>query len=154
MQAPTPTRYDAFRWNQNGGGWSWDNSCTRACDEGAFVLFEDYEALELELAEALRQLDQERQDRKQADADITRALGERNDARAELAEARRRGDALADGINRLTSKRHTHRAIVGGDTCDICGNDFRDAAHYRVGESSAMDHALAREALAEWRAES
>ena len=33
-----------------------------------------------------RELEQERQDRKQAEADICRALGERNDARAELAK--------------------------------------------------------------------
>jgi hypothetical protein len=32
-----------------------------------------------------RELEQERQDRKQADLDALRALGERNDARAELA---------------------------------------------------------------------
>ena len=33
-----------------------------------------------------RELEQECQDRKQAEADICRALGERNDARAELAK--------------------------------------------------------------------
>jgi hypothetical protein len=37
------------------------------------------------LAQLERELKQERQDRKQAEADICRALGERNDARAELA---------------------------------------------------------------------
>jgi chromosome segregation ATPase len=37
------------------------------------------------IAELERELEQERQDRKQAEADICRALGERNDARAELA---------------------------------------------------------------------
>jgi hypothetical protein len=34
------------------------------------------------IAELERELDQERQDRKQAEADVCRALGERNDARA------------------------------------------------------------------------
>jgi hypothetical protein len=42
--------------------------------------------LQAERVERLeRELEQERQDRKQAEADICRALGERNDARAELA---------------------------------------------------------------------
>ena len=38
------------------------------------------------LADMARELEQERQDRKQADLDTIRALGERNDARAELAK--------------------------------------------------------------------
>lgn len=37
-----------------------------------------------QLADLQRELEQERQDRKQADLDTIRALGERNDARAEL----------------------------------------------------------------------
>jgi len=37
------------------------------------------------LEELERELEQERQDRKQAELDVCRALGERNDARAELA---------------------------------------------------------------------
>ena len=37
------------------------------------------------IAELERELEQERQDRKQAELDVCRALGERNDARAELA---------------------------------------------------------------------
>ena len=38
------------------------------------------------LADMARELEQERQDRKQADLDTIRALGERNDARAALAK--------------------------------------------------------------------
>jgi hypothetical protein len=40
------------------------------------------------IAELERELEQERQDRKQAESDVCRALGERNDARAELAAIR------------------------------------------------------------------
>ena len=42
-----------------------------------------------------RQLEQERQDRKQADLDTIRALGERNDARAEFSAERELADRLA-----------------------------------------------------------
>jgi hypothetical protein len=45
-----------------------------------------------------RQLEQERQDRKQADLDTIRALGERNDARAELAAERALADRLASAL--------------------------------------------------------
>jgi hypothetical protein len=47
------------------------------------------------LEELGRQLEQERQDRKQADLDTIRALGERNDARAELSTERELADRLA-----------------------------------------------------------
>ncbi len=47
------------------------------------------------LEELERQLEQERQDRKQADLDTIRALGERNDARAELSAERALADRLA-----------------------------------------------------------
>jgi hypothetical protein len=47
------------------------------------------------------ELDQERQDRKQADIDTIRALGERNDARAEIAAERALSDRLANAIKRL-----------------------------------------------------
>jgi hypothetical protein len=50
---------------------------------------ERLEELELEL-------EQERQDRKQADLDTIRALGERNDARAELSAERALADRLAN----------------------------------------------------------
>jgi len=41
-----------------------------------------------------RELEQERQDRKQADLDALRALGERNDARAELAVWKHEAETL------------------------------------------------------------
>jgi|688.fasta_scaffold04511_38 hypothetical protein len=47
------------------------------------------------LEELGRQLEQERQDRKQAELDVCRALGERNDARAELSTERELADRLA-----------------------------------------------------------
>jgi hypothetical protein len=52
----------------------------RGYNESAYIAEMTGLARELE-----RQLEQERQDRKQAEADVCRALGERNDARAELA---------------------------------------------------------------------
>jgi hypothetical protein len=52
-----------------------------------------------DLAQELeRELEQERQDRKQAELDVCRALGERNDARAELAAERKLADRLASAL--------------------------------------------------------
>lgn len=48
-----------------------------------------------------RELEQERQDRKQADLDTIRALGERNDARADLATERALADRLAHCLDNL-----------------------------------------------------
>jgi hypothetical protein len=60
-----------------------------------------------------RELEQERQDRKQAEADICRALGERNDARAELAAER----ALADRLSsELSACKNTFGIEFGGTT--------------------------------------
>lgn len=53
-----------------------------------------HEATRADLRDCKRELEQERQDRKQADLDTIRALGERNDARRELAEANRKLAAL------------------------------------------------------------
>jgi chromosome segregation ATPase len=66
-------------------------------DEKRLMQFAKTYRLRADEAEA--KLEQERQDRKQADLDALRALGERNDARAELAvwhhEAKRLGAELA-----------------------------------------------------------
>jgi hypothetical protein len=76
---PTPTpRTDALELENIGLAWG------------------DAQDAVLGLARELeRELEQERQDRKQADIDTIRALGERNDARAELAAERALADRLA-----------------------------------------------------------
>jgi len=60
---------------------------------------ERLEELELEL-------EQERQDRKQADLDTIRALGERNDARAELSAERALADRLASALTDSATWNH------------------------------------------------
>jgi hypothetical protein len=62
-------------------------------DEKRLVGFTKTYRLRSDDAEA--KLEQERQDRKQADLDTIRALGERNDARAELSAERALADRLA-----------------------------------------------------------
>jgi uncharacterized protein (DUF3084 family) len=58
-------------------------------------------SLQTEMNNVKRELDQARQDEKQAQADICRALGERNDARAELAAERALADRLAHCLDNL-----------------------------------------------------
>jgi molecular chaperone GrpE (heat shock protein) len=54
------------------------------------------------LAKLERELEQERQDRKQADLDALRALGERNDARAEVEQIKTiLSDPLAVHLNMM-----------------------------------------------------
>lgn len=55
-----------------------------------------HEATRADLRDCKRELEQERQDRKQADLDAIRALGERNDAREELAEVSKDFRCLAE----------------------------------------------------------
>ena len=78
----------------------------KACEDCDAPRVDRIDELERELAEARAthaalyagtlklesELDQERQDRKQADIDTIRALGERNDARAELAREKQRAE--------------------------------------------------------------
>ena len=63
-----------------------------------------------------RELEQERQDRKQAEADICRALGERNDARAELAAAKEAAAAefcrLNRDLTRQSEQAERHRVAL------------------------------------------
>jgi hypothetical protein len=74
------------------------------------------------IAELERELDQERQDRKQAESDICRALGERNDARAELEQIKAIiADPIAVHLNMLRGTiRWTpeHLRHLLGDTHD------------------------------------
>jgi hypothetical protein len=65
-------------------------------DEKRLVQFAKTYRLRANEAEA--KLEQERQDRKQAEADVCRALGERNDARAELAVWKHEVDTLRDQL--------------------------------------------------------
>jgi hypothetical protein len=53
-----------------------------------------------------RELEQERQDRKQAELDVCRAFGERNDARAELAAERALADRLASALTDSATWNH------------------------------------------------
>jgi len=73
------------RWRRGGEGWHPNPSKIGAMIDEAADRLEELE----------RELEQERQDRKQADLDALRALGERNDARAELAAERELADKLA-----------------------------------------------------------
>ena len=61
-------------------------------------------ATRADLQDCKRELAQERQDRKQADLDTIRALGERNDARAELATAREAARDRLDEIKQATGE--------------------------------------------------
>lgn len=65
-------------------------------DEKRLMQFTKTYRLRADEAEA--KLEQERQDRKQADLDALRALGERNDARAELAVWKHEVDTLRDQL--------------------------------------------------------
>jgi len=59
-----------------------------------------------------QQLEQERQDRKQADLDTVRALGERNDARKELAAERALADRLANQLDGCAELTAAHEALA------------------------------------------
>jgi hypothetical protein len=41
LQPRLVRRFDAIRWNENGPGWSWDNSVMKECPDGEYVLHED-----------------------------------------------------------------------------------------------------------------
>lgn len=78
-------------------------------------------SLQTELDGVERELEQERQDRKQADLDTIRALGERNDARAELAAER----ALADRLAALLQRdRDGYGGQVVDPECDCCDCEY------------------------------
>lgn len=76
------------------------------------------------------------------DETIESALRAVDDAVAELIEAARR----------VSNRRHTHSAIDsvdGGETCGLCGRNWRDTGHhFVVGESIEGDMARLRTALA------
>lgn len=102
-------------------------------------LAEDRERLE-------RELEQERQDRKQADLDTIRTLGERNDARAALASER----ALAD---RLASRLEQCRE----DSCELLGErhwwkDEPRCGYSKRYEETAENVVAAAEALDAYKA--
>ena len=80
-------------------------------------------SLQAELDGVERELEQERQDRKQADLDTIRALGERNDARKEIER-----DENAKAIQSLSVPERFRlmfgRFFVPGESCPECGNDL------------------------------
>lgn len=62
--------------------------------------------LAAQVARLERELEQERQDRKQADIDAIRALGERNDARRELQSEREANEDMRDLLREVYNLAH------------------------------------------------
>jgi hypothetical protein len=106
------------------------------------LIGEALDALCDHVARLERELDQERQDRKQADLDAIRALGERNDARKELDRERALADRLAARLEQcredsieLLGERHWWKDEPGSEY----SKRYEETAENVVAAAEALD---------------
>jgi hypothetical protein len=103
--------------------------------------FETHKQVIHRLQQREDELEQERQDRKQADLDTIRALGERNDARAEIAAGARGAQMIADMLS--DERALADRLAAWLDTVLAGYDDAKEIAPFEHTEAHAANRALA-----------